>query len=704
MGSAMGWDMRLICVALRECKDNPDMAMEWLMGEMGSSARSQMTQVAEKSKGDKVSFGVDQAELPIAKQFKLKFTFSEGKKPSSFKAGPWIAMYRLRANDDGSILRPDDLGIYQDICYHDIIKEDFERGFIEWPSTLAPDSPGMYEFRYFASRSCKRKWGTSAPVPYKVAMVDTSTLVDAAMFLSALQPMADDLAGLSAVAHVESGAQDVHPMQLDKRRLLCCEDAEGEGEESGAWKAMLEVYGRASAQRFPTFTKKEFLRRFDIVQAMNACVMEILPAIDLTVAGEPWSIASVICNLRSGIFSDTKKRILKTALRDTDTGLQPRAEATFNVPRAMAARKMWATSRNAAPGQQQQQQQQQQLQSGVEARPSSSEKLYASSSSDSCQGMTIFEQAFDQLGSLPDSHLRIFGETAFKCNMLGLSVEGTGPYRQVLTDMCEELQLPGLLSGSPLISNPNSRLDEHVPHRHTVLTNPSAGSRRSLAMLEFMGKLIGIAIRNSSSGTVLPLCFTNVFWKQISRERMTRKDLQGVDHYLYDRLEEILDARDSAEFDIILERLAEDELLPMDGHFTAQLSCGREIELIPGGRNVALTFQNRKLFASLMMRSRLSESRVQMAAVRRGLAHIVPMAQLLRLFTWRELEVIVCGDENVDLGLLREQTRYSGVFEDNESHRVVQWFWEVLEERDNAGRAEFLKVRWLFFVFFDMLM
>ena len=174
-------------------------------------------------------------------------------------------MYRLRANDDGSILRPDDLAIYQDICYHDITRKDFDREFIEWPSTLAPDTPGIYEFRYFASRSCKRKWGTSAPVPFKVAMVDTSTLVDAAMFLSALQPMARDLAGLSAVAHIESVAQDVHPMQLDKHRLLCCEDSAGEGEESSAWTAMLDVYGRAAEQRFPKFTKKEFLRRFECV-------------------------------------------------------------------------------------------------------------------------------------------------------------------------------------------------------------------------------------------------------------------------------------------------------------------------------------------------------------------------------------------------------------------------------------------------------
>jgi len=424
--------------------------------------------------------------------------------------------------------------------------------------------------------------------------------------------------------------------------------------------------------------------------------------IDLTVAGESWSIANIICNLRSGLFSMTKNRILKTALRDTDSGSQPQAEATFNVPGAMAARSLWAAARNANSGQRWQQlfrkKQQKYTSSGdlyeTSVTTATSSSKQDSSSSDSVQGMTIFEQAFEQLGSLPDSQLRVHGETVFKCNMLGLSVQGTGPYRQVLTDLCEELQSPGLLFGSPLIANLNSRLDKYAMNSHTMLTNPSAGSRRSLAMLEFLGKLIGIAIRNSSTGTVLPLSFTSVFWKQISRERMTREDLQGVDHYLYDRLEEIVNARNPEEFCIILERLADDELLHFDGNFTARLSCGRQIELVPGGKRIALTFENRKLFARILMRSRLSESRVQMAAVRRGLACIVPMAQLLRLFTWRELEVMVCGEEIVNLKLLREQTRYTGVFEGNEDHRVVQWFWEVLEERDNAGRAEFLKFAW----------
>ena len=96
----------------------------------------------------------------------------------------------------------------------------------------------------------------------------------------------------------------------------------------------------------------------------------------------------------------------------------------------------------------------------------------------------------------------------------------------------------------------------------------------------------------------------------------------------------------------------------LNGFFTGYLSCGREIELVPGGKNVPLTFQNRKIFASLLMRSRLSEARVQMAAVRRGLAQVVPMAQLLRLFTWKELESMVCGEKTVILTKMNLKSQF----------------------------------------------
>ena len=53
---------------------------------------------------------------------------------------------------------------------------------------------------------------------------------------------------------------------------------------------------------------------------------------------------------------------------------------------------------------------------------------------------------------------------------------------------------------------------------------------------------------------------------------------------------------------------------------------------------------------------------------------------------------MVCGEKTVSLRLLKDQTKYSGVFLDNLDHPVIKWFWEILEDYDNEGRADFLKV------------
>ena len=52
--------------------------------------------------------------------------------------------------------------------------------------------------------------------------------------------------------------------------------------------------------------------------------------------------------------------------------------------------------------------------------------------------------------------------------------------------------------------------------------------------------------------------------------------------------------------------------------FTTRLSCGRRIELLPGGATMPLTWSNRMLYTTLLRRARLAESRVQMSRIRLG--------------------------------------------------------------------------------------
>lgn len=276
--SGSGWDVRLVMHALKACNDDGDLATEWLYGEHGSAARQQMAQIAEQSKGKKISFEVPHSEMEISKQFKLKLTTKEGF-TKKFKVGEWVGMYQLKTRDNGTVVEPDDHDIYLRTCYKQLTKTDRERGWVLWNRSICPDRPGMYQFRYFGSKTDKRKWGTSEPLPFKYKCPTTDTLVDAAMLLTALQPVANDLARLAALVHAESEAQDVHPMQLDPHTLVLTEEKRA--------AVMLKATGGSSGSSGTgLLSLAEIKERIPIVQGFNACICEILPAVDFSMAGE----------------------------------------------------------------------------------------------------------------------------------------------------------------------------------------------------------------------------------------------------------------------------------------------------------------------------------------------------------------------------------------------------------------------------------
>ena len=198
----------------------------------------------------------------------------------------------------------------------------------------------------------------------------------------------------------------------------------------------------------------------------------------------------------------------------TDSGERPIITAKFNLPAARAAR----------------------LNCDDVAAAASSPVTTTTTTT----GVTLFDQGFQTMSTVSPSDLRVHGETAFQCDLVGMSAQGTGPYRQVLTEMAEELHVPNLTELPLFLPNPNSQLtDTKAMNRNTIVPNPSAGATNALEMYEFFGRLIGIAIRNSSKGTVLPLYLTSTFWKQLSREKLTENDFKGIDEKMWKQLRDL---------------------------------------------------------------------------------------------------------------------------------------------------------------------
>ena len=91
-----------------------------------------------------------------------------------------------------------------------------------------------------------------------------------------------------------------------------------------------------------------------------------------------------------------------------------------------------------------------------------------------------------------------------------------------------------------------------------------------------------------------------------------------------------------------------------------------------------------------MYKYRMKEFKLQVDAIRKGMATVVP-AQLLPLFTWRELELAVCGQREVDIDLLQRNTKLQGY---KDKDKQVVWLWEMLREFSPKERESFLRFVW----------
>jgi E3 ubiquitin-protein ligase HERC2 len=285
---------------------------------------------------------------------------------------------------------------------------------------------------------------------------------------------------------------------------------------------------------------------------------------------------------------------------------------------------------------------------------------------------TVFSQAFRQLHSVAPRSLRRADKLYNVLWMGERSHDAGGPYRESWSFYCSELQSPSL----PLLRRTQNGLHAMGQLREQWVLNPGATSQTHLELFVFFGKLMGLAIRN---GEFLHLDLSPVVWKLLVQDKLCLEDLEAVDVDFVRSLRTIANTPESG---------FEEAFSWLD--FTTQSSDERTVELLPRGSEVPVTFANRMEYVRLLEHYRLHEFDLQAAAVREGLATIVP-ARLLALFTWEEVEVMVCGRKSVDVALLKAVTEYSGVREDD-AH--VRFFWNTLQGFSDEERSMFLRFCW----------
>ncbi|XP_040012790.1 probable E3 ubiquitin-protein ligase HERC1 isoform X5 [Xiphias gladius] len=286
----------------------------------------------------------------------------------------------------------------------------------------------------------------------------------------------------------------------------------------------------------------------------------------------------------------------------------------------------------------------------------------------------IFVQIAKQVVSLNPLELRL-PSRAWKVKLVGEGADDAGGvFDDTITEMCQELQ-SGVVD--LLIHTPNSFADVGS-NTDRFLLNPVALSEDHMVQFRFLGILMAVAIRTKKP---LDLHLAPWVWKQLCSMPLGGPDLEEVDLLTYRTLQGILHLENSG--------ITDDNfhvMIPLDS-FMAHSADGRLVPVVPGGQNISLTFANRTEYVERALDHRLHEMDSQVAAVREGMSTIIPVP-LLSLLTAQQLEQLVCGLPEVSVEMLKKLVRYRDI---TESHLLIGWFWQSLEEFTNEERVLFLR-------------
>ncbi|XP_050429580.1 ubiquitin-protein ligase E3B [Adelges cooleyi] len=213
--------------------------------------------------------------------------------------------------------------------------------------------------------------------------------------------------------------------------------------------------------------------------------------------------------------------------------------------------------------------------------------------------------------------------------------------------------------------------------------SPSSNIQENhLNLFEFVGRILGKAVYE---GIVVDVPFASFFLSQLlgqSQELLysSMDELPSLDNDLYRNLTSVKHYQsDVSELDLTFS--------VVNNHLGQLITH----DLVPGGRMISVTNQNKINYVHLMAHYVMhTQIKAQTSAFIKGFRSIIN-PDWLALFSTPELQKLISGDNApINLHDLRKHTQYYGGFHD--SHRVILWLWEVLQKDFTENeRALFLK-------------
>uniref|UniRef100_A0A671Z3A6 E3 ubiquitin-protein ligase n=1 Tax=Sparus aurata TaxID=8175 RepID=A0A671Z3A6_SPAAU len=226
------------------------------------------------------------------------------------------------------------------------------------------------------------------------------------------------------------------------------------------------------------------------------------------------------------------------------------------------------------------------------------------------------------------------------------------------------------------VLNPMYCLFEYAGKSNYCLQiNPaSAINPDHLSYFCFIGRFIAMALFH---GKFIDTGFSLPFYKRMLNKKLILKDLESIDPEFYNSLIWIRDNN--------IEECGLEMYFSVDMEILGKITSH---DLKPDGTNVLVTEENKEEYIGLMAEWRFSRGvEGQTKAFLDGFNEVVPL-QWLQYFDEKELEVMLCGMQEVDLQDWQRNTVYRHY---TRNSKQIIWFWQLVKEVDNEVRLRLMQ-------------
>ncbi|KAK6968619.1 ubiquitin-protein ligase E3B [Biomphalaria glabrata] len=271
----------------------------------------------------------------------------------------------------------------------------------------------------------------------------------------------------------------------------------------------------------------------------------------------------------------------------------------------------------------------------------------------------IVEDGYRQLAQLPSRALKGVIRVKF-INEMGLDEAGIdqdGVFKEFLEETISR------------VFDPHLNLFKVTSQQKLYPSSTSHIQENHLALFEFVGKMLAKAVYE---GIIVDVPFAPFFLTQI---------LGHLQSATYSSLDELpsLDMELAKSLSYI--KHYDGDICDLELTF----SCDEDIlgkivthELVPGGKSIQVTNENKIRYVHLMAHFRMyRQIRDQTLAFVKGFKSVVT-PDWLSMFSAPELQKLISGDsDSLDMDDLRRHTQYYGGYHNN--HKVINWLWDIVE-------------------------